>query len=196
MSEPAEGRVRVVVIPVEPGLVYVKLMDPKPAPDLTESCLRQTINQWFKAHPGFVIDRAETVTDHGQMQGVQVWYHDGAPSSEPATSAYGPAPTAFSIEVHKGVADRFPKEYIEAVISDAMLILPAYAHRQDTLVVINPRRLAVILDGQVSRGVMIPVELIEQVIEGPKLDRLEQWLAAPKSRFYVMHIAGSWFGGR
>jgi hypothetical protein len=193
MSESAEDRVRVVVIPVEPGLVYVKLMDPKPAPDQTESCLRQTINQWFKAHPGFVIDRAETVTDHGQMQGVQVWYHDGALGSEPAKSASAPVPAAFSIEVHKSVADRFPKEYIEAVISDAMLILPAYKHRQDTLVVINPRRLAIIIDERVSRGVAIPVELIEQAIEGPKRDRLEQWLAAPKSRFYVMHIAGSWF---
>jgi hypothetical protein len=181
---------------MEPGLVYVKLMDPKPASDQTESCLRQTINQWFKAHPGFVIDRAETVTDHGQMQGVQVWYHDGALGSEPARSDSEPVPTAFSIEVHKSVADRFPKEYIEAVISDAMLILPAYKHRQDTLVVINPRRLAIILDERVSRGVAIPVELIEQTIEGPKLDRLEQWLAAPKSRFYVMHIAGSWFEKR
>jgi hypothetical protein len=196
MSEPAEDRVRVVVIPMEPGLVYVKLMDPRPAPDQTEACLRQTIKQWFKAHPSFVIDRAETVTDHGQMQGVQVWYHDGAPGSESAKSASATAPTAFSIGVHERVADRFPKEYIEAVISDAMMILPAYKHRQDTLVVINPRRLAIILDKQVSRGVAIPVELIEQVIEGPKRDRLEQWLAAPKSRFYVMHIAGSWFERR
>jgi hypothetical protein len=196
MSEPAEDRVRVVVIPVEPGLVYIKLIDPRPAPDQTEACLRQTIHQWFRAHPSFVIDRAETVTDHGQMQGVQVWYHDGAASPVSAESASGPAPAAFSIEVHKGAADRFPKEYIEAVISDAMLILPAYKHRQDTLVVINTRRLAVILDKQASRGVMIPVELIEQVIEGPKLDQLEHWLAAPKSRFYVMHITGSWFEGR
>ena len=138
MSESAEDRARVVVIPMQPGLVYVKLMDPKPRTDQTESCLRQTINQWFKAHPGFVIDRAETVTDHGQMQGVQVWYHEGATGSEPAISASEPAPTGFSIEVHKSIADRFPKEYIEAVISDAMLILPAYKHRRDTLVVINP----------------------------------------------------------
>lgn len=196
MSESAEGRVRVVVIPMEPGLVYVKLMDPKPAPDQTESCLRQTIKQWFKDHPGFVIDRAETVTDDGQMQGVQVWYHDGAPGSEPAGPASGPAPTAFSIEVHQLVADRFPKEYIEAVISEAMLILPAYKNRQDTLVVINPRRLAIIVDEPMSRGVVLPVELIEQAIEGPKRDKLEQWLSAPKSRFYVMHIAGSWFEGR
>jgi hypothetical protein len=196
MSESADGSVRVVVIPMEPGLVYVKLVDPKPAPDQSESCLRQTIDHWFKAHPGFVIDRAETVTDHGQMQGVQVWYHDGASGSEPVRPAAEPAPAGFSIEVHKRVADRFPKEYIEAVISEAMLILPAYKDRQDTLVVINPRRLAIILDERVSRGVALPVELIEQAIEGPKRDRLEQWLAAPKSRFYVMHIAGGWFERR
>jgi hypothetical protein len=82
------------------------------------------------------------------------------------------------------------------VISEAMLILPAYKNRQDTLVVINPRRLAIIVDEPMNRGVALPVELIEQAIEGPKLDKLEQWLSAPKSRFYVMHIAGSWFEGR
>ena len=138
MSESAEDRARVVVIPMEPGLVYVKLMDPKPAPDQTESCLRQTINQWFQAHPGFVIDRAETVTDHGQMQGVQVWYHDGAPGPRVRRVRLRAGPRRVSIEVHKSIADRFPKEYIEAVIADAMLILPAYKHRRDTLVVINP----------------------------------------------------------
>ena len=72
--------------------------------------------------------------------------------SQPGPPPVGP-PTAFSIEVHKSrVADRFPKEYIEAVISEVMLILPAYKDRQDTLVVINPRRLAIIVDEPMRRG--------------------------------------------
>ena len=97
------------------------------------------------------------------------------------------------IEVYADVAKSFPKEYIEAVITDAMKILPSYQHRQDTFVVINPRRVAVVLDKQARRGAVIPVNLIEQVVEGPMKSKLQSWLAAPASPFYLMHIAGSWF---
>ena len=97
------------------------------------------------------------------------------------------------IEVHPEVAKLFAKEYVEAVVIDAMKILPAYQQRKDTLVVINPRRVAVIIDKQARRGAVIRVELIEQVVEGPMKSKLQSWLAAPASPFYVMHIAGSWF---
>ena len=99
------------------------------------------------------------------------------------------------IEVHHDVAKSFAKEYVEAVITDAMKILPSYQHRKDTLVVINPRRVAVILDKQARRGAVMPVDLVEQVVEGPMKTRLQTWLASPVSPFYVMHIAGSWFSG-
>ncbi len=36
---------------------------------------------------------------------------------------------------------------------------------------------------------------IEQVIEGSMKTKLQAWLAVPASRFYVMHIAGSFFAG-
>ena len=39
----------------------------------------------------------------------------------------------------------------------------------------------------------MPVDLIEQVINGPMKTKLQAWLAAPACLFYVMHIAGSWF---
>jgi hypothetical protein len=103
------------------------------------------------------------------------------------------AESTMPIEVHADVAKLFAKEYVEAVISDAMKILPSYQHRQDTLVVINPRRVAVVLDKQAHRGAVIPVDLIEQVVEGPIKTKLRAWLAAPATPFYVMHIAGSWF---
>lgn len=74
-----------------------------------------------------------------------------------------------------------------------MKILPSYQHRQGTLVVTNPRRVVVVLDKQAHRGAVIPVDLIEQVVEGPMKAKLQTWLAAPASPFYVMHIAGSWF---
>lgn len=103
------------------------------------------------------------------------------------------AESTIPIEVHANVAKSFAKEYVEAVITDAMKILPSYQHRQDTLVVINPRRVAVILDKQAHCGAVIPVDLIEQVVEGPMKVKLQAWLAAPASPFYVMHIAGSSF---
>lgn len=101
--------------------------------------------------------------------------------------------STFPIEVHADVLESFSKEYIEAVIGDAMKILPAYQQRDDTLIVVNQRRIAVILDKQARRGAVIAVDLIEQVVEGQIKAKLQSWLAAPASPFYVMHIAGSWF---
>jgi hypothetical protein len=97
------------------------------------------------------------------------------------------------IEVHGLIARSFSKEYVEAVVTDALHILPSYQDRQDSLVVINARRVAVILDKQAHRGAVIPVDFIEQVIEGPMKERLRAYLAAPTPAYYVMHIAGSWF---
>lgn len=77
-----------------------------------------------------------------------------------------------------------------------MKILPSYKDRQDTLVVINPRRVAVILDKQTGRGAVLPLDLVKQVVEGVMTAKLEKWLSDPPAPFYVMHIAGSWFGQR
>jgi hypothetical protein len=64
--------VTTVVIEIEPGWLYIKAADPKPAPEQIEDFLRRTIDQWFEAHPNFIIDRAEAVTSHGVMQGIHV----------------------------------------------------------------------------------------------------------------------------
>jgi hypothetical protein len=53
------------------------------------------------------------------------------------------------------------------------------------------RRLAVMLDKQTNRGAVIPADHFEQMVEGDEKQRLQAWLAAPASPFYVMHIAGS-----
>ena len=103
---------------------------------------------------------------------------------------------SISIEVHGLIAQKFSKEYIEAVVDDALKILPSYEDRQDTLVVINPRRVTVLLDKQASRGAVLPLDLVEQVIDGAMKAKLDKWLSDPPSPFYVMHVAGSWFGIR
>ena len=98
-----------------------------------------------------------------------------------------------SIDVHGLIAKSFSKEYVEAVVTDALHILPSHKDRQDSLVVINARRVAVILDKQAQRGAVIPVSFIEQVIEGAMKERLQAYLASPTQAYYVIHIAGSWF---
>ena len=105
------------------------------------------------------------------------------------------AESMMSIEVHADIAKSFAKEYVEAVIMDAMKILLSYQLRQDTLVVINPRRVAAIIDKQAHRGAVIPVDLNEHVAEGPMKAKLQAWLAAPATPFKVMHISGSRFSG-
>jgi hypothetical protein len=192
MSTELNANVTTVVIEMEPGLVFVKIAEPKPAQDRIEFLLRRTIDHWFDARPNFIIDWAEAITNHGEMLGIHVWYHETSERPAP-TSPKQPTPDSFNIDVNGLIAQKFSKEYIEAVIADAMTILPSYQHRPDTLVVINPRRLSVILDKQTGRGAVLPVDFIEQVVEGPMKARLQEWLAAPSSPFYVMHIAGSWF---
>ena len=188
------GNVTTVVIEMEPGWVYVKIADPKPEPNRIEFFLRRTIDDWFDAHPKFVIDKAEAITNHGEMLGIHVWFHE-ADEPQKKTPQKAEAPMdMMSIEVHGLIAQKFSKEYIEAVVDDALKILPSYKDRQDTLVVINPRRVAVLLDKQSHRGSVLPLEFVEQVIEGSMKAKLQTWLSDPPSPFYLMHIAGCWFG--
>jgi hypothetical protein len=191
MSANPTDNVTTVVIEMEPGWVYVKIADPKPALNRIEFFLRRTIDEWFDARPAFVIDRAEAITNHGEMLGIHVWYH--VAEDRPQPSPPKALPDVFTIEVHGEIAQKHSKEYVEAVLDDALKILPSYQHRQDTLVVINPRRVSVVLDKQARRGAVIPVEMIEQIVEGQLKTKLQSWLAAPASPFYVMHLAGSWF---
>ena len=187
--------VKTVVIEMEPGWVYVKIADPKPEPDRIGFFLRRTIDDWFDSHPNVVIDKAEAITDHGEMLGIHVWFHEAfePQKKSPPQNTEAPMDT-ISIEVHGQIAQKFSKEYIEAVVDDALRILPSYKDRQDTLVVINPRRVAVLLDKQAHRGAVLPLDLIEQVIDVAMKAKLEKWLSDPPAPFYVMHIAGSWFG--
>jgi len=194
MSPQPPADVTTVVIEMEPGLLYVKIAEPKPPADRIEFFLRRTVDDWFTLHPGFVIDGAKAITNHGELLGMHVWYHVASDRPQAASPASSP-PLSYTIEVQGLIAKQFPKEYLEAVVADAMKILPAYQHRQDTLVVINPRRVAVLLDKQRRRGAVLPVDFIKQVVTEPAKARLQTFLAAPLAPFYVMHITGSYFKG-
>jgi hypothetical protein len=193
MPSPAENKVTTVVIEMEPGVVYVKIMDPKPATDRIEFCLRRTIDEWFNAHPQFVIDRAQAVADHGEMQGIHVWYHVNDRQPDPKKPKPQQPPTSFNIEVHPHILTQLAKEHVEAVVEDALGIWRSYEDRQDTLVAIIPRRIAVILDRQANRGAVLPVQEIEHAMDAAMKTGLQTWLKSPQTRFFVMHLPGSWF---
>ncbi len=192
MDSQSSDNVTTVVIEMKPGWIFVKVADPKPPVDRIEFFLRRTVDDWFDARPALVIDRAEAITNQGEILGLHVWYHATSDRPKP-TSPPKPPPNSFTIEVHGQIAQQHSKEYIEAVVASAIEILPSYRHRRDTLVVINPRRVAVIMDQQNRQGTVVPVDMIMQVTDGLTKTRLLTWLAAPASPFYVMHIAGSWF---
>ncbi len=184
------GSITTVAVEMEPGWMYFRISGPKPEPGRIEFFLRRAIEDWFAERTTFVITKATAITNHGEMLGIHVWYTVADNSPEPPKTSW---PVEFGVDVHGQVAAIHSKEYVEAVITDALRILPSYEDRRDTLVAVNRRRLAVILDKQRNRGAVIPVDFIEQVIKGGMKDRLLAWLAAPSAPFYVMHIAGSWF---
>ena len=192
MDTHSAGNVTTVVIEMEPGKVFVKVADPKLPAHRIEFFLRRAVEDWFKARPSFVIDRSEAIADQGEILGLHVWYHVAEHQSQ-AMRPLQPLSDSFTIDVHGLIAKQHSKEYIEAVRDDAMTILQSYQHRRDTLVVINRRRIAVILDKQLRRGTVIPADMIEQSVEGTVKMKLLTWLASPATPFYVMHIAGSWF---
>jgi hypothetical protein len=64
------------------------------------------------------------------------------------------------------------KENVEAVIGDAIRISLEFNNGQETLIVVNPRRIAVIIDKPAHRGAVNPVEFIDQVIKSSMKTRL------------------------
>ena len=160
MPSPEDSNSTTVVIEIEPGWIYVKIAEPRPEPNLIERLLRRTIEYWFNAHPQFVIDKAQSITDHGVMQGVHVWYHVKDRQLEPESPACPPQTFSLGVEIHAQVFKQFPMEHIEAIIDEAIQIWRSNQDGHGTMLVISPRLIAVILDRHAHRGAVVPVELI------------------------------------
>jgi len=193
MPSPDESIANTVAIEMSPGWVYVKIVEPKPEPDRVELLLRLTIDQWFSTRPHYVIDKTQAVTEHGALQGVNVWYHVNDGQREPVNPEHPQRASALSVGVHGQIHQRVPKEYIEADIEDAIQMWRSRPDWNGSTVVINPRRVAVILDKQANRGAMLPVELIYPAIEESTRIRVLTWLEALPTRRHVILIDGSWF---
>ncbi len=127
------------------------------------------------------------------MLGISVWYHlddrQAVPvNPEPAKQVPSPA-----IEVYDEVRQRFPMEHIEAVIDEATQLWGSDQDGYGTMVVITPRRIAVVLDKQANRGAVVPVDSVYPKMEDAARARVHTWLDAPSTRLHVTQIRGSWF---
>jgi hypothetical protein len=191
MPSPDEGIANTVVIEMAPGWIYVKIVEPKPEPDRIELLLRLTIKQWFNAHPQFVIDKKLALTEHGILHGINVWYHVGDRQPEPVNPE--PPQQPFAMELHNQIRQHLPKEHIEAIVDEAIQIWRSHQDAYGTMVVITPRRIAVILDKQANRGAVVPLDFIYPTIEDAARARIHTWLEAPSTRLHAIQIPGSWF---
>jgi hypothetical protein len=185
----------VVVIELGPGHIYVKLVEPKPEPQRVEVLLRKTLIAWFDARPQFVIDRTQRVVEDGKTLGIQVWYLDYVAEHLPLPPLPVPAdsPGSLTIEVSESVLQKLPKKHLEAVVDEAVQVWHSQPDRHGTLIVVNARRIAVILDGRASRGAVVPVESIYEVLDEMAREALQSWLGALPTRVHVVQIARSWF---
>ena len=193
MSSPGERSVTTVLLEMKPGWIYVKIVEPKPEPDRIELLLRLTIDHWFNTHQDCVIDKTQAVTENGALQGINVWYHISERQGEPVSPELPEQPFSLSFEVHNQVHQQVPKEHIEAIVEEAIQICRSHEKWHGTMVVVNPGRIAVILDKQANRGAVRPVELVYPALEGAARKRVETWLEAPTTRRHVILINGSWF---
>ena len=182
MPSPEDKNATTVVIEMEPGLIYVMIAEPKPEPNRIEPLLRLTIEHWFNAHPQFVIDKAQAITDHGVMQGIHVWYHVNDRQPEPVNPERPQQAFSLAVEVHKQVFNQLPREHVEAVVEEALQIWRSHQQGYGTMFVINPRRIAVVLDKQANRGAVVPVEFIYPAIDDATRVRVVTWLEAPPTR--------------
>lgn len=192
-SHAPEGNVTAVVIEMEPGRVYVKLIDPIPEPNRAELLLRRTVEHWFGDRPQFVIDRTAAFVEDGVLRGMHVWYHLDDRRAERVTPASRRPADSLAIEVNDQILRQLPKEFVEAVVDDAVKMWRTSRDRRGTVLVISPRRIVVVLDGRVNRGAVLPLALIEPALDALRKADLEAWLESPQSRFLQMRLPESWF---
>ena len=140
--------------------------------------LRRTFIDWFRANPAAIFDGEEIVlNDDGEPHGINVWYHLHEDQISQDTSES--PENSFTISVH---------ENIEAVVEDVLGMIRVYPDRPDTLVAVNRRKVAVAVNRQSRRGVVVPVERILAALEDTEKMRLQAWLASTASPFYVVHV--------
>jgi len=95
-------------------------------------------------------------------------------------------------DIHDEIAASHTGEYIEAAAAAAVEIMTSHKLFDDSLAVINRRKIAVLLNGKTNRGVVVPAALIDRMLEESVRVRLQAWLESPNARFWVMQFPGNW----
>lgn len=193
MPFPDESPATTMVIELEPGRIYVKIGDPVPEPDRVELLLRLTIDQWFTTHPQCVMDKTQPVAEDGALRGVHVWYHVDDRQPQPVEPELPRQRTALVIQVSEEIRQQVPLEHFEAVVDEAIQISRSRHDWEGTQVVVNAQGIAVILEKNVNRAVVIPVDAVYPALAEATRRTVENWLEAPSSRRHVILIDGSWF---
>lgn len=194
MSLPDDGNVTIAVIQMEPGWIYVKVAGPRPEPQGAELLLRKTIEDWFEHRPHLSVSSMEAVTDNGEIQGINVWFSGAIDRAEPGEKPPARRPGLLKFEVHHLIHDRVKKEHWEAIFDEAAHHWLGKKAWFGTMVAINPRRIAVVLDSREYRGAILPVEMVFPRIDDEGRRRALAWLERPSTRLHWVLLPGSWFG--
>lgn len=127
------------------------------------------------------------------LVGTDVWFH-AVEATVPQSSDF-PAcdPPPWTIEVSGHVLGMPPKEHVEAVIDEAMGVWNEDDARKGSLVVVNARRIAVILDRQAKKGAVVPIEEIGQKLDDRTMEDLRRWFEFPRTRLFAIPVAYGWF---
>lgn len=186
----------VVVIEMGPGHVRVRFAGASPEPPRADLLIRRTIDAWFSARPHLVIDRVQPVIEAGEPLGADVWFHAVEAPMPPSSDFPVHEAPPWTIEVSGHVLGMLPKEYLEAVIDEAMGVWNEEVARRGSLVVVNARRIGVIVDGQARKGAVVPVEEIGPILDDRTGLALQLWFEAPRTRLFVIPVAYGWFAGQ
>lgn len=193
MSRSENQGTTVVVIEMGPGHVRVRFAGSSPEPSRADLLIRKTIDAWFSARPRLVIDRVQPVIEAEGMVGADVWFHATEVTDPETPHHHADEAPPWTIEVSGHVLGMLPKEHVEAVIDEAMGVWNEEPDRLGSLVVVNARRIAVVLDGQVRKGAVVPIEEIGQKLDDRTMEDLRRWFESPRTRLFAIPVTYAWF---
>jgi hypothetical protein len=182
----------VVVIEMGPGLVRVRFAGPVPEPSRADVLLRKTIDSWLSVRPQLVIDQVQPVIEAEEVVGADLWLHAvNAPIPHAQLPPSG-EPLPWTIQVSGHILTKLPKEHVEAIIDEAMGVWNEQQARQSSLMVVNARRIVVILDGLARRGAVVPVDDIEHDLDDQMRQALYRWFQSPRTRLIAIPVPYGW----
>ncbi len=183
----------VVMTGLEPGLVYFQIVEPNLPHDRVELLLIKSIDTWFQANPQYVLDRTQDRFQAGRLRGIHVWYDELATQEPRSTHPSVVVPTTLTFDVSESILNSVTREYLEALVAEATEIASSHPHSVPSLVIVNARKIAVVIDFHANRGDIVPVDRVDPRLHESTRHALATWLASPTTRLSVIKLDQSWF---